>query len=459
MLIDEPSDTSGAEAGSVGQEVFLVVGETPVARQVCATLGNARPGSLVRHLVSPGDSELAAALRGNVVGATVLIRDDVAALRYALALAHLDSSLPMTVTVFDATIAAQLRKFLPQATVVSPAALAVPSLVGPSAGDAALARFRETGELVDVAHDGPGLREERAPWSSRRVGSRLLGVLTLGHRHYDPGTRLLLLGLFGLFAILLADWLWLVYVEDHGLADSFLDASRVVATVGPGATDVGAAYGVLSAVAMLLTIVFTALFTAGLIDRLLGPRLLGLVGRRTVPRSRHVIVVGMGQVGVRLCSELMAQGIPVVGVEREVTAPHLSLARGLGIPVVIGTGSDRRLLERLRLPHSRALVAVASDDLDNIAVAVAASAVAPRTRVVVRAGEQQAIAETRSLLPLGVIRDVTAIAATFVVATLLGQQPRAVVAGTDDLYLRLADGTYEPFRPSSTGGCQHPTEP
>lgn len=451
-----PSPGSGR--GSGDQETFIVIGETPVARRVCATLRSARPSCLVRHLVSPGDSELASALRGNVAGATVLIRDDVAALRYALALAHLDGSLPLTVTVFDSTIAAQLRTFLPQATVVSPAALAVPSLAGPASGTTALARFRDGTELVEVAQDGPGLREERATRFSRRLGSRLPGVLALTHRHYDPGTRLLLRGLFGLGAILLTDWLWLVHVDDHGVAESFLDASRVVATVGPGATDVGAAYGALSAVAMLLTIVFTAMFTAGLVDRLLGPRLLGLVGTRTVPRSGHVIVVGMGQVGVRLCAELIAQGIPVVGVERERTAPHLTLARRMGVPVVIGTGSDRRLLERLRLPRSRALAAVASDDLDNIAVAVTASAVAPETRVVVRAGEHEAIAETRSLLPLGVIRDVTSIAATFVVATLLGQQPRSVVAGSDDLYLRLGDGRYEPSPSSSTEDCPHATE-
>ena len=56
-----------------------------------------------------------------------------------------------------------------------------------------------------------------------------------------------------------------------------------------------------------------------------------------------------------------------------------------------------------------------SDDLDNVAVAVTANAVAPATRVVLRAGEHEAIAETRSLLPLGTTRDVTALGATYVV--------------------------------------------
>jgi hypothetical protein len=46
--------------------------------------------------------------------------------------------------------------------------------------------------------------------------------------------------------------------------------------------------------------------------------------------------------------------------------------------------------------------------------------VAPGTRVVLRAGEHEAIAETRSLLPLGTTRDVTGLSTTYVVARLVG---------------------------------------
>lgn len=121
----------------------------------------------------------------------------------------------------------------------------------------------------------------------------------------------------------------------------------------------------------------------------------------------------------------------------------------MGIPVIIGSGSERRLLEKLKLSRCLALAAVGSDDLDNIAVAVAAAAISPSTRVVVRAGEHEAIAETRSLLPLGAIRDVTEIAATFVVAALLGRDVHGVVAGRDAMYLQTKTGDYKPFMVSS----------
>ncbi|MBI2243115.1 MAG: NAD-binding protein [Nocardioides sp.] len=234
-------------------------------------------------------------------------------------------------------------------------------------------------------------------------------------RTHDSHTQLLLVGTAGLGAVLVSDWAWLVLLDHRPALTAALDAARVVATVGPGPTETSAAHAAFSTTAILVTVVLTAMFTAGLVQRLLEPGLLGLVGKRRAPRSGHVVVVGMGQVGVRLCAELRRLGVPVVGVERAPTAPQLRLARALKIPVVVGHGVDRAGLERLRLDRSIALAAVGSNESDNIAVAIAASAVSPRTRVVLRAGEQEAIAETRSMLPLGTTTDVLRLTASAIV--------------------------------------------
>ncbi|MFE8012314.1 NAD-binding protein [Streptomyces antibioticus] len=174
------------------------------------------------------------------------------------------------------------------------------------------------------------------------------------------------------------------------------------------------------------------------------------------PHDRHVIVVGMGQVGMRLCVELQRLGIPVAGVERNPQATSAILARSLGIPVMNGDGGDRRVLEQLRLRQARALAAVGSDDLDNIAVAIAAHGVAPQTRVVIRAGEHEAIAETRSLLPLGAVRDVTSLAAAYVVARLLRERVTGVVAHRDDVYVQAPKGTFDKRVVSGGERCRHP---
>jgi Trk K+ transport system NAD-binding subunit len=166
-------------------------------------------------------------------------------------------------------------------------------------------------------------------------------------------------------------------------------------------------------------------------------------------------VVGIGQVGVRLCAALRAHGVPVVGIERDRHATHVALARRLGIPVIVGDGSSRAVLERVRLDRCMALAAVGSNDLDNVAVAVAASAVAPSARVILRAGEQEAVEETRALMPLGAVRDITEIAATLIVARLSGVNSATAAADEADVYVRSLDGDYEhvPVRRKSI--CRH----
>ena len=144
----------------------------------------------------------------------------------------------------------------------------------------------------------------------------------------------MLTGMVGMLAALLGDMTWLLATGDPP-DEALFDAARVVAAVGPAATPAhSTAYPVLASAVMLLTIVFSAMFTAGIVERMLGPKLVGLIGPRTVPRSGHVIVVGIGQVGLRLCGELRRLGIPVVGVERDSNAPNVRLARSLGIPVL-----------------------------------------------------------------------------------------------------------------------------
>ncbi len=68
---------------------------------------------------------------------------------------------------------------------------------------------------------------------------------------------------------------------------------------------------------MIAALGFTAIFTAGLIDRLLDRRLTAILGSRSVPRKGHVVVVGLGNVGLRLCLVLRDLGVRVLAVETD----------------------------------------------------------------------------------------------------------------------------------------------
>lgn len=385
----------------------------------------------------------------------VLLHDDVAALRYALAVAHVSPSVPLIATIFDRTVADGLTRLLPRCDVTSPAELVAPSLAGPCLDPSLVAVRRHGRQTRAVRERQDGLYAEN--WSPQRQGRWRARMSWTARqlRPHDAGTRLLVLGMLAMLAVLVCDWTWLVG-HGHRPAEALFDAARVVAGVGPAVAPATAhGYQVTAALAMLCTIAFTALFTAGVVERMIGPKLIGLFGPRTLPRSGHVIVVGMGQVGMRLCIELRRLGVPVVGVERDPQAATARLARSLGIPVMTGHGGDRHVLERLRLRHARALAAVGSDDLDNIAVAIAAHGIAAGTRVVIRAGEHDAIAETRSLLPMGTVRDVTSLAASYVLARLRAEPAMSVVAHREDIYVQAPDDTFRLSMPTGHDRCVH----
>ena len=202
-------------------------------------------------------------------------------------------------------------------------------------------------------------------------------------------------------------------------------------------------YKLFTSATMIVALGFAAGFTAGLVNRVIDRRLTGLVGSRAGPRRDHVVVVGLGQVGLRLCLVLRACGIPVIAIERDEDAELIGLAKGLGLPVLVGRGSDPELMDRLSLPKARAVAAVTADDLENIAVAMAARSVRREIRVVLRVGDGEVANETRSLLPLGLIRDVHRIAAALLAAMAVGEEAESVVCLGDDVHLRFPDGRLE----------------
>lgn len=439
-------------ATSDPRQRFVVIGTTTLARRVCAALLERH--RIVDHLPSPGDDELRATLAAGPSGIAVLLHQDDVALRYALAAAHFAPDVPLVAAIFDATLSQQLERLLPKCVATSSGELAAPVLAGACLGIGADAIVPEGGRRGTVFRVRGG--DVRTHAWIRRVGTRLRvarGRVAGQLRPHDAGSRILFIGLLGMLAALASDWIWLVS-EGQSSADAFQEAARVVATVGP-VSHHDAAYAVFSGVAMLLTIVFAGMFTAGVVELLLGPRLVGLFGARALPRSGHVVVVGLGQVGLRLCRHLQMLGIPVVGVERDSKARYLSMARNLGIPVVIGHGGDRLVLERLRLDRALALAAVGSADLDNISVAVAAQAIAPHTPVVLRAGEHEVISETASLLPLGETRDVTRLSSAYVVARLLGCEATLALPHGDNALVQTASGEFLQWPTTRRDGCEH----
>jgi Trk K+ transport system NAD-binding subunit len=436
-----PTLLSVSETANGGSPTVLVIGEGDLSDEVATALESAGAG--VERSLKLDEDEVRKALEGDVVeSVAVVAREDAFVLRMALIVRSVSEEVPLLLTIFDQAMAEQVAGELPNTYVTSLADIVAPSLAGPCIDERATAVSVEGDSPILLVDEHGELSEEPAPQlKARRIEALARALFT----PYDKSAGLLLYGAIGLVAIFLIEAISAVFVLDNSAVDAIYGAAKTLVTVDPNLdVDNGPGwYKVFISLTMIVALVFAAAFTAGLVNRVVNQRLTGLVGRRAVPRRDHVIVVGLGEVGMRLCLLLRSCGVPVVAVEQDEEGRSIGLARQLGLPVVIGRGSDHSLMGRLSLHRARAVAAVTGGDLENISVAMTARAIEEDIRVVLRVGDGDVANETRSLLALGLIRDVHRIAAALIASKALGNEAESVVCLGDDAHLRFPDGRLE----------------
>jgi Trk K+ transport system NAD-binding subunit len=167
--------------------------------------------------------------------------------------------------------------------------------------------------------------------------------------------------------------------EHHlSLLDAVYFTVTTMATVGYGDYSFAGqpTWLVVYGIAMMVTgvaLVTTAfaLFTNFMVSR----RIEQSLGRQRVTRmSGHVVVVGLGAVGLRVVEGLMAEGRSVVVVEHDEHNRYLHRARALGVPVVIADATQPQTLDSVGLRQASAIALLTSNDLTNIESALAARA-------------------------------------------------------------------------------------
>lgn len=340
-------------------------------------------GLTSKQLADPTDGELIEELRAGVGAVAVVTRDDALALRLTLLAAHVGPDVPLLTTLFDQTVAEQLRLAVPDVLVVSPSEIVAPMLA------------------------------EACVAGSRSRGRRRPGRPSRGRALVDGPLRLLVLSGSGLLVVLLGEILLSGLVLHERWTEAVYSSAGLLATVAtsPRIEHAPGWYKLVSAAGILVSLGLVAVFTAALVRRLSRVRLTTLFGSRAAPRSDHVLVVGLGQIGLRLAMALRTLGVKVLVVELEESVAGIRLAHEAGLPVVIASGTQVFTLLRLGIRRASAIAAVTSDDLVNVEIGLAARAANPDIAVVLRLGDGEVATETESLLHLGQIFDAHRIAA------------------------------------------------
>jgi len=417
-----------------------VIGDDDLSEETARAVEAA--GSRVSRLCESTEGDVREALSDDVDSVAVVARADAIALRMALMVRAVSEDVPLLLTIYDATMADEVVRKWPNTQVTSLADIVAPSLAGPCIDSGFTGVDLDDDRPVGLVESDGGVREQPLPsHKPQRVRALVRDLVT----PYDKSAGLLLFGALGLLAVLALETVTAVLVLDQPVVDATYGSAKTLVTVDPNPEVAKGPdwYKLFTSATMLVALVFAAGFTAGLVNRVIDRRLTGLAGRRAVPRRDHVVVVGLGQVGLRLCTLLRTCGIPVVAVERDGEGENVGRAKQLGVPVVLGRGADQSLLGRLSLHRARAVAAVTANDLENISVAMAARAVHDQMHVVLRVGDGEVANETRSLLGLGLVRDVHRIAAALLAAMALGRETESVVCVGDDAHLRFPDGRLE----------------
>ena len=159
------------------------------------------------------------------------------------------------------------------------------------------------------------------------------------------------------------------------LLDAVYFTVETVATVGFGDFSFSGQPTGIEAFGVFLIVAGTTLVTTlfALLTNALGSgRIAQSLGVGRIPgMSGHVVLVGLGSVGIQVLEGLLEHGQEVIVVERMEHNPYLSRARVLGVPVVLGDATLGQTLESVNLAAASGVAIVTSDDLTNIETGLA----------------------------------------------------------------------------------------
>lgn len=169
------------------------------------------------------------------------------------------------------------------------------------------------------------------------------------------------------------------YEEADGTRMSVLDALyftvETIGTVGYGDFSFREQHAWLRIWAILLMVIGATLATVSfalLTNALISRTIQQTLGHRKVTGlSDHVIVVGLGSIGMAVVDQLTAAGVEVVVVEADESNRFISQVRDARVPLVIADATLRETLSTVRLGQARAVAVMTSDDLANIETGLA----------------------------------------------------------------------------------------
>ncbi|HEX4948660.1 MAG TPA: NAD-binding protein [Blastocatellia bacterium] len=290
----------------------------------------------------------------------IVTDEDKLNIRTALAVRSAYPDLPIVITLVQSRLGKKLARHLDHFSFISPSELAADKFV-----DAVYAPAPD----IASAHKP----SEVAPEPDLRKAWNL-----------DP---LVLRAVIFFATLALFTTVYFHFAEGLSWVDAWYFVVTLMTTVGFGDISLRTASTtskIIGTLLMIASVTNTAIIFALITDSLLRRRIVLSFGRKRVKQSDHVLVVGMGAVGLKVVEELLERGERVTVIEDDANGRFMPTIYALRVPTIIGDAKLERTLRDAGLPNAKALLSVTSDDLTNLEIGLNAKSLSPNTRVVLR---------------------------------------------------------------------------
>ena len=197
---------------------------------------------------------------------------------------------------------------------------------------------------------------------------------------------------------------------------------------------------VFAVVLMMAGALFVAVFFALVTNMLVSRRIEESLGLQKITALRgHVLVIGLGTVGLRVARQLHDAGRDVVVIEKSERNRHLGQLRALGIPVMLADATLPEVLASARLAAASAVAVLTSDDLANLETGLAVrDQLGPAwsaTPVALRIFDPQLAHSVKETFGFRSVRSTAALAAPWFVGAALGLDVLSTFYAGDELLL------------------------
>jgi Trk K+ transport system NAD-binding subunit len=214
--------------------------------------------------------------------------------------------------------------------------------------------------------------------------------------------------------------------------DALYFSAETITTVGFGDfnfVDQPSWLRLFSVMLMFVGLTTTAILVAFLADLLVSRRFVQTAGLRRVRHLRdHIVVVGLGSLGMRVVSDLTAAGYDVAVIELDDDNPFLSSAAELDVPVIFGDATLRQTLELACVDRARAIAVLTHDDMVNIETGIVlsemcgAAADRPEVPLVLRVYDRELGFAVAQRFGFELVRSTVELAAPWFIGAAMGLQ-------------------------------------